>query len=266
MTRLSKRYLVVATGAFFFSVNLSARADDSSLWSEDNHAAIRLIAGGVDKVGKPRAGIEIKLDQGWKTYWRYPGDSGVPPRFDFAGSDNLAVAKVRYPAPHLFTDEAGNSLGYKDDVIFPVEVTPKQPGKPVVLHVKVDYAACEKLCVPAKGEAGLTLTGAKTDNDTMLDAAAARVPTPVSAAELGLTARRVNDAAKPLVAVDLKAAAQCAGAALCRRSDRGMGAARTQARAGRAGGPCTVRLRARRPATRRQPEELVRIDLHRHRG
>ena len=61
-----------------------------------------------------RGGIEIKLQPGWKTYWRYPGDSGVPPRFDFSGSDNLGRAKVLYPAPHLFTDETGNSLGYKD--------------------------------------------------------------------------------------------------------------------------------------------------------
>ena len=56
-----------------------------------------------------RAGIEIKLQPGWHTYWRYPGDSGVPPRFDFSGSDNVASVKVLYPAPHLFTDETGNT-------------------------------------------------------------------------------------------------------------------------------------------------------------
>ena len=60
-----------------------------------------------------RAGIEIKLQPGWKTYWRYPGDSGVPPRFDFSGSENLKTAKVLYPAPHLFTDEAGNRSATK---------------------------------------------------------------------------------------------------------------------------------------------------------
>jgi len=76
-----------------------------------------------------------------------------------------------------------------------------------VLHVKVDYAVCEKLCVPAKGEASLTLTGAASANDALLDAAEVLVPKQVPAAELGLTARRVNDAAKPLVAVDLKATA-----------------------------------------------------------
>ena len=128
---------------------------------DNNHAAFRLIAG-TNKPGAAmlRAGIEIKMEPGWHTYWRYPGDSGVPPRFDFSRSENLAAAKVLYPAPHLYSDETGNSLGYKDGVTFPLRVTPRQPGKPVKLRVKLDYAICEKLCVPAQGSAELTLAPA----------------------------------------------------------------------------------------------------------
>jgi len=187
-----------------------ARAADASAsaWADDTRSAFRLIAGS-NKAGEPRlrAGIEIKLQPGWKTYWRYPGDSGVPPRFDFSGSENLARAKVLYPAPHLFTDETGNSLGYKDGVIFPVQVTPRQPGKPVTLRLKLDYAVCEKLCIPAEGRAELTFGAGDSANDAALTAAEAHVPKPVSAEKAGLTARRVNNAAKPLVAVDLKAGA-----------------------------------------------------------
>ena len=184
------------------------RADDASPWAQDSHSEFRLIAG-TNKEGTValRAGVEIKMQPGWKTYWRYPGDSGEPPHFDFSGSENLATAKVLYPAPHLFTDEAGNSLGYKDSVTFPLQVTPKQKGAPVKLNVKVDYAVCEKLCVPAQGTAALTLAPGLSTQDDALNAAEARVPKRVSAADVGLTARRVNNAAKPLVMVDLKAAA-----------------------------------------------------------
>jgi DsbC/DsbD-like thiol-disulfide interchange protein len=185
----------------------SVRADDASPWSEDIRSAIRLIAGSNKSDTPLRAGIEIKLQPGWKTYWRYPGDSGVPPRFDFSGSDNLKSAKVLYPAPHLFTDESGNSLGYKDSVTFPVQVTPKLAGKPVTLAVKLDYAVCEKLCVPAQGSAALTLAAGASTQDATLRDAEARVPQKVSAAQAGLTVRRVNNAAKPLVMVDLKAPA-----------------------------------------------------------
>jgi DsbC/DsbD-like thiol-disulfide interchange protein len=183
-----------------------AYAADASPWTEDTHAAFRLIAG-ANKQGTAtlRAGVEIKMEPGWHTYWRYPGDSGVPPRFDFSRSENLAAAKVLYPAPHLYSDEAGNALGYKNAVTFPLQVTPREPGKPVKLRVKLDYAICAKLCVPAQGSAELTLGAGASAQDATLAAAEARVPTQVSAAQAGLTVHRANNAAKPLVMVDLKA-------------------------------------------------------------
>lgn len=183
-----------------------AHAADSSPWAQDSRAAMRLIAGtnqkGADRL---RAGVELRLAPGWHTYWRYPGDSGIPPRFDFSGSQNLADAMISYPAPQLLTDEAGNSLGYDKDVIFPVLVTPKDASRPVRLHVAVDYAICEKLCVPAKGAAELTLTAGASASDRALAAAEARVPRSASAAEMGLSVRRLPAAGgqKARVLVDV---------------------------------------------------------------
>ena len=183
-------------------------AAGESPWSEDVRSAVRLVSGANNNGDADlRAGIEIKMQPGWKTYWRYPGDSGVPPHFDFSGSENLKTATVLYPAPHLFTDETGQSLGYKDRIIFPLVISPQQPGKPVRLRLKADYAVCEKLCVPAEGRAELTLTPGDSSQDSALAAAEARVPKQVTAAQLGLTVRRTNDGAKPLVAVDLGAPA-----------------------------------------------------------
>jgi len=183
-----------------------ARAADESPWSEDVRSSIRLIAGS-NKADDTvlRAGIEVKLRPGWKTYWRYPGDSGVPPHFDFSGSENLKTADVLYPAPHLLTDETGQSLGYKDAVIFPVIVSPQQAGKPVRLRVKLDYAICEKLCVPAEGRAELTLVTSESKHNPALTMAETRVPKHVAATQLGLTAKRADTGAKPAVVVDLGA-------------------------------------------------------------
>jgi DsbC/DsbD-like thiol-disulfide interchange protein len=194
-------------GLTFVGPGQAADAADASQWADSKEAAARLIAGAGRRHGHLRAGIEIKLAPGWHTYWRYPGDSGIPPRFDFSGSTNLASAQVLYPAPRLFTDETGNSLGYTEQVIFPMRVMPREPGKPVGLHVSLDYAICEKLCVPAEADLNLTLTGNRSANDAALTAAETRVPKPVPAAEIGLSARRANDAPKPLVAVDVAARA-----------------------------------------------------------
>ena len=97
-----------------------ARAGDASPWVADLHSSLRLIAGGKAGTEALRAGIEIKVAPGWHTYWRYPGDSGVPPRFSFSGSDNVAAVKVSYPAPHAITDETGTTIGYSDNVDFSV--------------------------------------------------------------------------------------------------------------------------------------------------
>ncbi|HXX08519.1 MAG TPA: protein-disulfide reductase DsbD domain-containing protein [Pseudolabrys sp.] len=185
-----------------------AHAEDESPWSEDVRSAVRLIAGSNrNSDGSLRAGIEIKLQPGWKTYWRYPGDSGVPPQFDFSGSENLKAAKVLYPAPHRFTDETGQSLGYKDKVIFPLAISPQQPGKPVRLLLKADYAVCEKLCVPAEARAELVLAAGDSTQNSALTSAEAQVPKQTTAAQAGLTAQRIKGDAKPAVAVDLAAPA-----------------------------------------------------------
>jgi DsbC/DsbD-like thiol-disulfide interchange protein len=209
MEKLQKTLLVaVAVGAFAATLAAPAQAADASPWTQDSHSAFRLIAGS-NKSGAAhlRAGIEIKMGPGWHTYWRYPGDSGVPPRFNFSGSENFADAKVLYPAPHLYSDETGNTLGYKGGVTFPLQVIPRQPGKPVKLYVKLEYAVCDKLCVPVEGSAELTLAPGASAEEANLAAAEARVPKKVSAAQAGFTVKRVNNAAKPLIMVDLKAPA-----------------------------------------------------------
>src|SRR5664279_3377105 len=139
--------VTLAACGFALMLGAPARAADASPWVEDSYSAIRLIAG-ANKSGAEslRAGIEIKLQPGWHTYWRYPGDSGVPPRFVFAASDNVAAVKVLYPAPHAFSDEAGVIIGYKDQVVFPLHIVPRDRSKPVTLRLKAEYAVCDKLC------------------------------------------------------------------------------------------------------------------------
>src|SRR5471032_819646 len=181
-----------------------ARAADASPWVEDSYSAIRLIAGANQSGAESlRAGIEIKMQPGWHTYWRYPGDSGVPPRFSFSGSDNVAAVQVLFPAPHAFTDDVGTTIGYKGNIILPLRVFPRQKDRPVTLRGKIEYAVCDKLCVPVEAQVELTLAGAGGADNAALATAEARVPQPVSALDAGLTARRANDdKRKPLVFVE----------------------------------------------------------------
>jgi DsbC/DsbD-like thiol-disulfide interchange protein len=135
-------------------------APDTSAWNGDTRAGIRLIAGGgATEKGETvlRAGVEIRLAPGWKTYWRYPGDSGVPPHFDFGNSENVKAVTVAWPAPQRLVDSEGVTIGYKDGVVFPLKIVPEDANKPVRLRLKLDYAICEKLCVPAQGQSELVI-------------------------------------------------------------------------------------------------------------
>lgn len=185
-----------------------AVAEDASPWDGDARSAVRLIAGSrIAGAAEVRAGIEIKLKAGWHTYWRYPGDAGVPPRLDFDGSQNVKSIDVRWPAPRRLPEGDLTTIGYDRDVIFPLAIVPQDPAKPVRLQLKLDYAVCEKLCVPAEAKAEIVITGGPSAHDATLVAAEARVPKKLAlGAGSGLSIRSVkrdDGAAKPRVIVDV---------------------------------------------------------------
>lgn len=172
----NRRFGLFTATAFAALAITPAFGADFSDWDRDARAGIRLVAGNPLSDGTLRAGVEVALAHGWKTYWRYPGDSGVPPRFDFARSENMKTVVVSWPAPHRIAEESGFTIGYKERVLFPVRVEPRDKSKPVVLRLKLDYAVCEKLCVPAEGNVELSMTGATSSQDAAVTAAEASVP------------------------------------------------------------------------------------------
>src|SRR6187455_2199176 len=112
--------LGLAAAIFASLLAAESRAEDSSPWQRDGHSAVRLLAGsrsGAVLLG----GVAFQLEPGWKTFWRTPGDSGVPPRFDFSRSDNVDAVTVLWPAPSKFPDGAGgHALGYKEQIVLPL--------------------------------------------------------------------------------------------------------------------------------------------------
>lgn len=112
------------------------------------HGSARLMQG-EGSGGVWSAGLEIRLAEGWKTYWRMPGDSGVPPHFDWSGSVNLDHVEVHWPAPGRYRDAAGETVGYADTVVFPLTVRAEDPQRPVELTLDLSYAVCNDICIPA---------------------------------------------------------------------------------------------------------------------
>jgi len=149
--------------AFLLLSGTAALSDAGSVtsdWVRGMNNEVRLVAGHAAREGQTSlyAGVDVSMPGGWKTYWRTPGDAGgVPPEFDWKDSDNLASATVLFPAPHRIHDKAGDVVGYKDAVLFPVQITPKDPSKPVTLRGKIAYGICKDICIPAEAELQLTI-------------------------------------------------------------------------------------------------------------
>ncbi|WP_371347606.1 protein-disulfide reductase DsbD domain-containing protein [Ancylobacter sp. IITR112] len=151
-----------------------------SAWSAPEGTAARLVAGGSEGEAL-LGGVEIRLPPGLKTYWRYPGDSGVPPHFDWTGSHNVEAVEVLWPAPTRFDDGGSYSIGYKHDVVLPLRIVPKDRAQPVELKLNLDFAVCGRICQPATAALDLTLPpgGAGTPSAALAQALA-QVPRPAA--------------------------------------------------------------------------------------
>src|SRR5665213_4402288 len=198
--------LGLAATLFASSLAIEARAEDASPRQRDGHSAVRLLAGsrsGAVLLG----GIAFQLQPGWKTYWRTPGDSGVPPRFDFSKSENIEAVTVLWPAPTKFDDGAGgHSMGYHDQTVLPLRIVAKNADKPVTLRAAVNYAVCAKLCIPVEADAELPFTSVASTEDSALSAALDTVPKPANIGDPNpLTIRDVKREGKSTVLVDVAA-------------------------------------------------------------
>jgi DsbC/DsbD-like thiol-disulfide interchange protein len=193
-----------AATLYVSSFAVEARAQDASPWQKDAHSAVRLLAGsrsGAVLLG----GVALQLQPGWKTYWRTPGDSGVPPKFEFSKSDNVEAVTVLWPAPKKFDDGAGGvSLGYHNQVVLPLRIVAKNVDKPVILRAEINYAVCEKLCIPVVANAELAFNSVASTEDSALFAALDTVPKPANVGDPNpLTIRDVKREGKSEVLVDV---------------------------------------------------------------
>lgn len=137
-----------------------------------------VVAGGIDG-GAYRTALELDLPDGWHTYWRNPGDAGIPPIFDVARSDNLKEFSVDYPVPVRYIDGTGTSMIYTGRLLLPIRVVPRESDDPVALTIHVFYGLCAEICVPAEADVTARLDPAATaDPAASADIAAfeARVP------------------------------------------------------------------------------------------
>lgn len=140
---------------------------------------LRLVAARPAATAAPLdAAIEIELDPGWKTYWRTPGDAGIPPRLDFSASENAGGATVDFPAPQRDDDGFTVSNVYRDRVVLPVRFADSRPGEAVKLVLAAHLGVCKEVCLPVNLSVALDLPADAPDDGAADEIAAARAALP----------------------------------------------------------------------------------------
>lgn len=143
-----------------------------------------ILTGWQQPDGSRVAAIKLTLAPGWKTYWRSPGDNGIPPAFDWSGSSNLRGIGITWPAPKVFRQGGVRTIGYANELILPITIAPRKSSKPVKLRADLDIGVCSDICVPKQ----LSLTATLDTSNTKPTAAiaAALAARPYSASEAGV--------------------------------------------------------------------------------
>lgn len=137
--------LLLATPA----LALTAASLQAQIATQEDVLRAELLPGWQMESGHHMAGLRLELAPGWKTYWRAPGDAGIPPRFDWTGSQNLASVILHWPSPTVFQTNGYQTIGYTDGLVLPIEIVPKDASQPVILNNVMELGICDDICMPA---------------------------------------------------------------------------------------------------------------------
>ncbi|MFS4437158.1 protein-disulfide reductase DsbD domain-containing protein [Paracoccaceae bacterium GXU_MW_L88] len=135
-------------------------------------AQIQLLPGWRMADGTHMAALDIRLDPGWKTYWRSTA-TGIAPRLDYGASENIAALEPIFPAPRVIPLNGGQVVGYETRLTLPLKITLKDPNAPVRLDLKADLGICEDVCLPLTAEVATDLPAGSGETPEITRALAA---------------------------------------------------------------------------------------------
>ena len=240
-----------------------AMAKPASDWVSTEFADLRLISAVAGTEGRADVplGLEFRLAEGWKVYWRSAGDAGYPPEVSWDGSDNLAGTQTAYPVPHRFSLFGLETFGYKDQVVYPITARLAQPGDPLRLTAAVNALACSDICVPLEATLSLELPpgpAEPTAYTQLLNRWTAQVPRDLPGAGLDVAAARsTGDPKSPTLVLTVTSAEPMGALDVFPEGPSGLSYGKPEITLSDSGKAATVRV----PVGARGGAELTGADL-----
>lgn len=179
ITRLRIQRPLALIAAFCLSLPaVHAAHAQTSDWADNAGGRMRLVALAPDKHGKIRAGLQIEPNAGWITYWREPGNSGIPPQITMAPGSGVTLERIDFPIPKHIADGKVDDIGYDAPVTLPLRLS-VTPGSVGEIKAQAFIGICKDICVPFQADLSVTLAGAaqsQPEEEAILDAAKASLP------------------------------------------------------------------------------------------
>ena len=165
--------------------------------SFEDLAQVDVMPGWRSDANTHMAAIKITLAPGWITYWRAPGDAGIPPEFSFSGSDTIQSITPHWPTPEVFGEDGARSIGYYNSVIVPLTVNLGASPQNIAIQGEILIGVCEEICIPVTlpFSAVLPVNGVR---DAAISAAMGDQPMTQSAAKVGTVTCNIDPIADGL--------------------------------------------------------------------
>lgn len=183
--------MVRIAGIFFLCLLGNAAQAASSPWLQTPGGDVRLVALAPEMDGTIPAILDIRLNEGWKTYWLDPGESGIAPQISFSPDSNVTFSGLRFPAPKRFDDGVVRYTGFDQPVAFPISLN---GGPQSSLKASVFLGICKDICIPVQGELTVDLKAGATMNlleKAIVEQAEAALPE-AAAADFTVTSHRLD--------------------------------------------------------------------------
>ncbi|WP_316648240.1 protein-disulfide reductase DsbD domain-containing protein [Ovoidimarina sediminis] len=166
----------------------------------------RILPGWRMEDGRHMAAVRLALEPGWKTYWRAPGDAGIPPQIVWSGGGNVRGIEAHWPVPVVFWQNGMRSVGYKGEVVVPIEIASERAGEDIHLDARLDIGVCEDICVPVSLELSGVLPASGAAPNPVIRAALANRPMTADEAGVGrvvCATEPISDGIRVTVSVDM---------------------------------------------------------------
>jgi DsbC/DsbD-like thiol-disulfide interchange protein len=152
---------------------------EMSNWVHNAGGRMRLIALPPDRDGTMRGALQIEPQPGWITYWREPGNSGIPPQITVAPESGVTLTAIRFPVPKHLTDGKVDDIAYDAPVSLPLTFSAKDASRPFDLKASAFIGICKDICIPFQSDFSITIGSpnqSRPEEETILRNAEASLP------------------------------------------------------------------------------------------